>query len=157
MTPLHALWRPLAVLAFTAAACSHPAPTECTDGAAGCACHVDDTCDDGLSCDLTSHQCEATHGVELPAIDPAARSCEVLLEDSGARVVRADFAASVQGETVRQAPRTAVTFYAAGDHSIARDAVQIELTGAGTMSVARARCFDRDGHALPGGGVATGG
>ena len=135
------------------AACGHPDPTQCTDGAAGCACRADETCDDGLSCDLTAHTCEATHGIELPAIDPAARSCELLIEDDGARVVGADFADSVAGETVRQAPRTAVTFYAAGDHSIAHDAVHVQLSGTGGMTISRARCFDRDGHALPGGGI----
>ncbi|MCE9579338.1 MAG: hypothetical protein K8W52_39810 [Deltaproteobacteria bacterium] len=140
-----------------AAACSHPAPQQCTDGAAGCACRVDNTCDDGLACDLTAHTCEATHDLELPAIDPAARSCELLLEDATAQVVRATFAASVEGESIRQAPRTGVTFYAAGDHAIAHDAVHIQLTGTGGMTVARARCFDRDGHAIPGGGIATGG
>ncbi len=143
MSALAALWL----------ACSHPAPQECTDGAAGCACRVDNTCDDGLACDLTAHQCEATHDLELPAIDPAARSCELLLEDGAAQVVRATFSPAVEGASVRQAPRTAVTFYASGDAAIPRDAVHIQLTGTGGMTIARARCFDRDGHPISGGGL----
>jgi len=154
----HITSRPLVFLcALAFIACHHEAPTICIDGAAGCACRVDNTCDDGLACDLTAHTCEATHDLELPAIDPAARSCELLLADGTAQVVRATFTASVEGASVRQAPRTAVTFYASGDAAIAHDAVHIQLTGTGGMTIARARCFDRDGHPLPGGGIATGG
>lgn len=142
-----------ATLALLAACGASSSPAACVDGQAGCACRVDDTCDDGLACDVAAHTCEATHAVSLPAIDPAARACEVLLADDGARVVRARFDASVRGETVRQAPRTAVTFHAMGDARIGRDAVRIELTGPGGMAVVRGRCFDRDGRPLPGGGL----
>jgi hypothetical protein len=108
-------------------------------------------------CDTAQNLCESSRTISLPAIDSAARSCELLLEDDGASVVGADFAPSVRGETVRQSPRTAVAFYGTADEPIRSSAVRIKVVGSGGMTIARARCFDREGQPLPGGGISTGG
>jgi len=140
----------LLVILATLVACGGDSRPACADGEAGCACRVDDTCADGLACDLATRQCETTREVALPAIDPAARACEILLADDGARVVTARFDGSVTGESIRQAPRTALAFHANEDRAIASSAVRAVLAGAGGMTVARTRCFDRDGRALAG-------
>jgi hypothetical protein len=91
----------------------------------------------------------------LPSIDPAARSCEVLLEDESAQVLRARFEGSVRGEHVRQAPRTALAFHALADAAIGSGAVRLDVLGGGEPRIASARCFDREGRPIEGGGMAT--
>jgi hypothetical protein len=138
------------------AGCSAPSST-CEAGASGCACGPGSTCDADLVCDPEARLCGRPRTRSLPRIDDAARSCEVLLEDTGARVVGTRFDASLRGEHVRQAPRTALAFHALADAPIGGGAVQVELVGDGDLHVARAQCFDREGRAIEGGGMATGG
>lgn len=138
-------------------ACGSPSNAPCTPGESACACDVGGVCRDGLACDTTTNLCEGTRTLQLPAIDAAARSCELLVEDASASVVRADFASSVHGESIRQAPRTAVTFYADTDAPIGASAVRLEVTGGGDVSFKAGRCFDRSGVPIPGGGIAIDG
>lgn len=147
----------LAALALALSACGSPEPSVCAPGGEGCPCSSASTCGDGLVCSSDSNVCLAPRSVSLPAIDPAARSCEVLLEDGTAHVVDAVFDSSVLGQSVRQAPRTAVTFFSASDAPIRSSAVRIQLAGDGVMTVRTARCFDRAGRPLAGGGIASGG
>lgn len=144
-------------VALAVASCSGPADATCTPGDRGCPCAAGSACEEGLVCDTTLGVCASARVVELPPIDPGARSCELLLEDDGAAVVRASFGTTVRGETIRQAPRTGVTFFSLRDAPIEGAAIHVELVGDGSMKVTRARCFDRLGHALPGGGIATDG
>jgi hypothetical protein len=147
----------VALISFSAAACGSSANEPCAVGESSCACDVGGACRDGLACDTLTNLCEGTRTISLPAIDGAARSCELLIEDDSASVVGADFASSVHGESIRQAPRTAVTFYADTDAPIGGSAVRIEVLGTGEFSIKQARCFDRSGVPIPGGGIAVDG
>jgi hypothetical protein len=140
---------------LTSQSCSRP--SECVVGETSCQCDARGQCDPGLVCEPAAGVCLAPRSIALSAIDPAARSCEVLLEDASATVVAARFAASVRGEHVREAPRTAVTFHAMGDAAIGREAVRIDVLGEGDFRVARGQCFDRLGEPISGGGIATDG
>ena len=135
------------------AACGGSTSTDCPPGTEGCRCEPIG-CGDGLACG-DDGLCEGLRTASLPAIDPVARSCEVLVEDGEAKVAGARFEDSVDGVHVRQAPKTAVTFYARRDQAIGASAVQLELLGAGSFRVATATCFDADGHPIPGGGIAA--
>jgi hypothetical protein len=139
----------LAVLAGCQKADSAP----CTQGQEDCACTADHGCDEGLSCEQDSKTCKPPTTLTLPSIDAAARSCELLLDDDTGAVQGANFEASVQGEFVRQAPHTAVTFFAAKDAAIPDGAVHIQVLGEGQFRITRAQCFDRDGKPIAGGGL----
>jgi hypothetical protein len=149
-------WLMVPLAGLFVSACAEPAST-CEAGASGCACRPGSACDADLVCDPEAQLCGRARTRSLPRIDAAARSCEVLLEDEGARVVGARFDATVRGEQVRQAPRTALAFHALADAPIGGGAVRVELVGDGELHVTRAQCFDREGRALEGGGMATGG
>jgi hypothetical protein len=143
----------LAAAALTVTACGGSQPT-CPVGDERCACGPAATCDDGLVCAESSSTCEAPRRVWLPPIDAAARSCELLVEDrTDSVVVAARFDASVQGEHIRQAPRTAVTFFAVADRAIGGEAVAIEVIGGASIAVTRGQCFDRLGRPLANGGI----
>lgn len=131
------------------AGCGGGSNEPCASGAAGCACRPGNVCDDGLACDDVTLVCEGGRSVTLPPLDPAARSCEVLVTDDGGRAVATEFASSVRGESVRQAPRTAVTFHGVADAPLSPDAVRLRVAGEGDVHIERARCFDADGRALP--------
>lgn len=147
----------LLMLAVTLSACGSEGSGTCTAGEPGCACGPSGSCADGVACDTATNTCEGTRLVQLPPIDAAARACELLLEDDTASVVGADFGDSVRGESIRQAPRTAVTFYRTEDAPISRSAVRIRLVGGGEMKITTARCFDREGHPLPASALAIDG
>jgi hypothetical protein len=129
------------------------ADVECVAGSSGCPCLAASTCNQGLSCEPTTGLCESGKALRLPAIDPSARACELLLEDDQATVVHAIFDPSVRGEEVREAPRTGIAFHAMGDAAIGPDAVKIMVLGDGTFRVANGQCFDREGRPIPGGGM----
>ncbi|UJR83124.1 hypothetical protein [Sandaracinus amylolyticus] len=131
--------------------------TGCERGALGCACGEGGRCDEGLTCDPSAGRCAPVRTVGLGVIDPAARSCEVLLEDAAASVRGARFESSLRGEMVRQAPRAALAFHALADRPIDASAIRIEVLGEGSPRIARAQCFDADGAPLTGGGIETDG
>lgn len=119
----------------------------CAPGDADCACLAGSRCADGLVC-TDGNVCERPRTEGLPAIDPAARSCEVLLEESGAQVSGVRFGGSVVGEFVRQAPKTALAFHARGDTAMAGLDVGVEVAGDGAFTIASAHCFDRQGRVV---------
>ena len=146
---------PLCLLVLTIGATlggCHEGARSCSSGQESCPCEPAARCDEGLVCD-PDHVCRTPNTVGLPPIDPAARSCELLLDDDSATVAGARFDPFVQGELVREAPRTAVAFFASEDRAIATDAVLIEVLGEGSFGIARAQCFDKDGRPIEGGGL----
>lgn len=126
-----------------------PPPPECPAGQKGCACD-NGGCGTGLVCrDGVCRDAPATVGFTVS--DPAARSCEVLVEGTTADD-QVTFADTVTGKSVREGAKLAIVFFTNDDAAIAVGAVQIERAG-GDLSgvqVARASCFDREGAPLPG-------
>jgi hypothetical protein len=148
-------WAALLVLAGTQLGCS--SDVECVAGTSGCPCLAASTCGQGLTCEPTSGLCESAKMLRLPAIDPSARSCELLLEDDQATVVHTVFDPSVRGEEVREAPRTGIAFHAMGDAAIGPDAVKVLVLGDGPFRIASSQCFDREGRPIAGGGMSSDG
>ncbi len=148
---------PLLLIASHFGAACDDAADVCAAGKEGCSCSAASTCDPGLVCDASSGGCVRPRTLSLPAIDAAARSCELLLSDDGSRVVRPRAEGSVRVEHVREAPRTAIAFHATSDAPIGRDAVRVEVLGDGDFRIVNAQCFDRDGEPIEGGGIATDG
>jgi hypothetical protein len=122
----------------------------CDPGTDGCACIEGSMCLGDLMC--SDGLCAGFDAVGLTVSDQAARSCEVVLFEQSTEVLGVDFADGVQGTSVREAPRTAVTFHRMVDEAFAAGSVTVrEATGAGgTVELRRVRCFDREGNALTG-------
>jgi hypothetical protein len=141
-------------LAFALAACGGGSGdgAVCDDGALGCVCSPAQTCDDGLAC--VDQQCQRPDALDLAVSDPAARSCELLVRESGTRVVGADFGAAVTGVHLREGDRSAVSFFANQDDAIPSGDISLQVVAlsAGAASagveIVTARCFDRDGREL---------
>lgn len=88
-------------------------------------------------------------GAGVTVSDPNARGCEVLLLEGGARVDSVTFDDTVKGTFIREAPRVAVSFVAAGDAPIAAGAVQVSLSGgAGDVEVKTVHCVDAQAKPL---------
>ena len=149
-------WAALLALAAVQAGCGTE-EQQCVAGSSGCPCLAASTCNDGLTCEPTSGLCQSARMLRLPAIDPVARSCEILLEDDQAAVLSAVFDPTVRGEEVREAPRTGLAFHAMGDAAIGPDAVKILVLGDGPFRVASSQCFDREGRPIAGGGMSSDG
>jgi hypothetical protein len=130
------------------------------DGELGCVCSPAQTCDDGLAC--VDQQCQRPDALDLAVSDPTARSCELLVRESGTRVVGADFGAAVTGVHLREGDRSAVSFFASKDDAIPSGAISLQVVSpsAGAASagveIVTARCFDRDGRELAGATVRIG-
>jgi hypothetical protein len=140
-------------LALAVAGCDGAPATPdagCTPGTAGCACLEGSICQGGLVCDLGI--CQGVDAIEIEVTDVNARSCEVVVEESGgAEVLGVDFTSGTLGTHVHESPRTAVTFTRQTDTAFEAGSVQVRRTeGAGTLALRRARCFDRDGNVLSG-------
>jgi hypothetical protein len=133
---------------------SQPPAPDCPARTSGCPC-VEGACNDGLAC--SANVCRTPETTGLRVSDPAARSCEILMYESGARVVEVQFGASVTGKAIRDAERVAITFLANGDTAIPANSVQVVFVGAGSaanlLPIVRASCYDRNGGALPSAGV----
>ena len=88
-------------------------------------------------------------GAGVKVSDPNARGCEVLLLEGGAHIDAVTFDDTVKGTFIREAPRVAVSFVAAGDAPIAAGAVQVAVTGdAGEVEVKTVRCVDAQAKPL---------
>lgn len=137
---------------FALAACDGAPPEEpdagrCTPGSAGCACLAESRCEGSLVCDMGL--CRAASTRELVVRDARARSCEVVLVEGGTEVLGVEFGSGVRGTFIREAPRTALTFFRESDAAFATGAVRVLNTEAlGSINLRRARCFDRDGVEL---------
>lgn len=144
------------LFAVSLAACgSGSGAPACEAGRAECVCRTEEQCDDGLACVVG--QCLPSTHIGLTVSDPAARSCEVLLDEGDGRIIGARFAPSVTGTHIRQGTHSAVGFFGHADAAIPSDAIALEVVkaaGAG-IGISRARCFDRDGRALASATVAT--
>jgi hypothetical protein len=122
-------------------------------GTVGCDCRAGGGCDSGLECALGV--CRGGGVFALSIDDPQARSCDVLLQEKGARVLKVRFAASVRGTHLRRAPRVAVSFVGRADAPFGAQPVIIETEGgaaAGSqaLEVVTVECADRLGSALAG-------
>lgn len=132
----------------------------CDDGGLGCVCSPTQTCDDGLSC--VDQQCQHPDTLDLAVSDKAARSCELLVRETGTRVVGADFSSSVTGVHLREGDRSALSFFANDDGAIASGSISLEVvapsadSAASGVNIVTARCFDRDGRELAGATVSVG-
>lgn len=120
----------------------------CAPGAADCACLPTGDCHAGLTCD--DGLCRGQEGVSLVVTDPAARSCEAIVVEDATRIFGVDFGDGVSGTHVREAPRTAVAFHRTTDGAFAAGAATVRRATGGTLSLRRARCFDREGRPLEG-------
>ena len=144
----------LCLFAALISACGDTAPPPdagvCAPGGAGCACLAGGLCGAGLVCDTGLCRAVSTSG--LTVTNAAARSCEVVLVEAGTEVLGVDFADGTLGTQVHESPRTAVTFTRQTDTPFAAGAVTVRRTdGMGAaVTLSHARCFDREGNALPG-------
>lgn len=128
-----------------------PGP-ECRAGTVGCPCN-DTRCDSGLSCEAGTCRGVLTSGLKVT--DPLARSCEVLVKDTGGRFSEVVFSGAVTGRVIREGDKTAIAFHANTDASIGGDAVEVAFTGQveridQALELTSARCFDASGTALAG-------
>lgn len=71
-----------------------------------------------------------------------------MLTDVGEGVANVEFASSVVGEWVREAPVSAVTFHPNGDRAMGAGAVVVTSAASGGYLVESASCFDDAGNAL---------
>jgi hypothetical protein len=132
----------------------------CDGGELGCVCTPAQTCDEGLAC--VDQQCQRPDALELLVSDPAARSCELLVQETDTRVVGADFGPAVTGVHLREGSRSAVSFLANDDAAIPSGAISLQVvapsagSAAAGIDVVTARCFDREGRELAGATVRTG-
>lgn len=148
-------------LAFALAACGGGSGDDpACDGELGCVCSPAQTCDDGLAC--VDQQCQRPDALDLLVSDQAARSCELLVRETGTRVVGADFGPAVTGVHLREGDRSALSFFASKDDAIPSGDISLQVVApsAGAASagveIVSARCFDRDGRELAGATVRIG-
>lgn len=120
----------------------------CTPGAAECACLATGDCHAGLTCD--DGLCRSQESVSLVVTDPAARSCEAIVVEDATEIFGVDFGEAVSGTHVREAPRTAVAFHRTADVQFETGTATVRHASGGTLSLRRARCFDREGRPLEG-------
>ncbi len=90
-------------------------------------------------------------GVAGQVSDPAARSCEVVLRETGATIQGATFGEGVTGQVRRQAPNVAVAFVRNADAPFEGAPVALQVDGAADgFTVRSVTCFDNTGAALAG-------
>lgn len=90
-------------------------------------------------------------GVAGQVSDPAARSCEVVLRETGATIQGATFGAGVTGQLRRQAPNVALAFVRDADAPFEGAPVALQVDGAADgFTVRSVTCFDNTGAALEG-------
>jgi hypothetical protein len=126
---------------------------DCAPGERGCACLPPSRCEGDLVCDRGL--CQRTDETQLVIEAEGARACELVLEDSDARVANVRFVASSQGTFLRRGRRTAVAFIASQDVALEGSDVRVGAVGgnASTITVAEAACFDRDGRPIDGAAI----
>jgi len=138
----------LAALIVSGCTCN---PTNCTAGAAMCACKPDNVCDTGLVCGADM-KCGAGSVAGFAVSDPAARGCELVLTEAGTTAIsKVTFKEGVVGTFIREAPRTAVSFVADKDATIPTGAVEVALSGDGSgVTVSSVSCVNAAGEKLAG-------
>ncbi len=138
------------LLMVAAGACGDDDSTDgmCTPGERDCACIEGVTCNGSLVC--SDGLCVDVDTSGLNVSDPAARSCEVIVVEDNIEVVNVTFGEGVEGTFIREAPRVAVTFHKTDDSSFGSGTASVLTTGAGSLDLRRATCFDTNGAALGG-------
>ncbi len=143
---MRALLVVLAAFVLAGCACNPP----CDAGALNCACKEAQACNDALVCSA-DNKCIAPTMATVRVTDPAARGCELVLnEREGTTVAAVSFKNGLEGTWVRQAPKVAVTFVAGGDSAVSGH-VELGLSGpASGVTVTRTGCVDVRGQRLAG-------
>lgn len=155
----------------------------CPEGTATCVCRSGNTCDTGLMC--SAGRCipggtqdggtpdsgasldgggggidggGVTVPVTLVVSNPAARACEVVVQDGAQVITGLSFSNTVEGRFLRRGERLAVAFSARSNMVLPADGATIQLQMASTslngITLTNNRCFDAQGRALPGATVA---
>ncbi len=126
-----------------------PDTPPCPAGTAGCPCDTGNRCDDGLVCEADT--CEEAQAGGFRVSDPNARSCEVLLQETTARITGIEFGAGVQGAMERRAPKVALSFLREADGGFETGSVTLQLEGPSDgYAVRNARCFNNQGEPIDG-------
>ena len=122
------------------------------DGAVTKGCSSDAACADGSSC--VGGKCVADTTEARVTIDPKARGCELLVEQTGSSTTAsASFGTSLLGSYVARAPRMGVSFVAKTDAPISGDEITLTFSGADSFALVKSRCVDAKGKALAGSAV----
>ena len=128
-----------------------PKPTpdsgpSCSNGTLGCACN-DGACNDGLSCqDNVCRASTTQQGMQI--LNAQARSCEILLGgvSDNTKVI---FAETVQGKSIHQGDKLALSFLSKNNEAFGEDALRLE-NAPSDVQVVKSTCFDEQGQALSG-------
>jgi hypothetical protein len=121
--------------------------TNCTAGEVGCACDADGGCAEGAACSGGMCVGAATSGLSVSS--DLARSCEILLEEKGGKVLGATYGEGLKGALRRQSPNVAIAISASSDAAFPASVASIQIEGdASSVSVKEARCFDAAGEEI---------
>lgn len=122
----------------------------CVEGAAGCACTMDGTCDGDAMC--VNNMCQGAQSSGLSITSDTARSCEIMLTESeNGRVLGATYADGVKGSFRRKAPNVALALTRSDDTAFPASSVSIQFAEGGTLpTVGNVRCFDALGKEVDG-------
>ncbi len=139
-------------LIVLSASCGSDDEKSCPAGAPGCPCREDGSCDQGLACG--DNVCSGESRVGLAVSSAQARSCEVLLVQSGegAEIVGVLADDAVKAAHVRRGESSAVTFISKTDERIDSGSVQLRVAGSekGGIEVRKSSCADKEGRAIEG-------
>lgn len=131
---------------------NEPDMTACTAGEVGCACTAESTCGAGAVC--TDGMCVGATVSGLTVESADARSCEILLEETGAQIKAATYLEGVQGAMRRKAPRVAIAMMRDGDEAFPAGAASLTIDGETSgVRVDSVRCFDGAGAEIQGASV----
>ena len=110
---------------------------------------------------MTSAACDTCGGVAPPPpgpviTDATVRSCDIVLRMDGDEVPAVEFADSVRGQSIPQAPQVAISFAARADASLQGSApFVLRFKGSPVpASIVKETCFDATGRAVEGTPVA---
>ena len=106
---------------------------------------------------VTSAACDTCGGVAPPPpgpviTDATVRSCDIVLRLDGDEVPAVEFADSVRGQSIPQAPQLAISFAARADASLQGSApFVLRFKGSPVpASIVKETCFDATGKAVEG-------
>lgn len=130
--------------------CGSDQGRSCPAGTPGCACGEDGSCDQGLVC--VDDVCTGESRVGLSVSSAQARSCEVLLVESGegGEIVGVLADDAVKAAHVRRGKNSAVTFISNTDDRIGSGSVQLRVAGSekGGVDVRKSSCADKEGKPI---------
>jgi hypothetical protein len=143
----------LAALALLAGGCKKDKGTSCPPGEVGCACIDGTVCAGALTC--VDSTCRGEREVWLGVSDKKARSCEALIVENGTTIFGAVSSADARATSVREKPKTAVTFIALEDSAFGKKDVGLRVADDDTdidevLSIKSSSCADEEGKTLDG-------